>query len=224
MLFNQSFNQGLNVSGGGIFIGGKAPLAAGQPSPGRRLGPGAGQPGAGQPGGRRRRRRHPRRVRQRPRRPALAQQPGTVVPADRGEQHRRGQHGGLAGGGISLQDTARAHIDHNTIANNDSTATAGAAFAGRQPEPVHGAAGGHRVARATQRCSTPPSATGTTSRPTRAFSKPVLDQQHRLAQPLVLLEDRRQHRSGHLRAGAEHRSGPGAGVFRPGGAGHGWAA
>jgi parallel beta-helix repeat protein len=35
----------------------------------------------------------------------------------------------LAGGGISLQDTARVFITHNTVANNDSTATAGAAFA-----------------------------------------------------------------------------------------------
>ena len=59
---------------------------------------------------------------------------------------------GLAGGGISLQDTARANINNNTIANNDSTATAGAAFAAGQPEPVHAAAGGHRVARPQQRC------------------------------------------------------------------------
>lgn len=35
---------------------------------------------------------------------------------------------GLAGGGISLQDTVRPYIVHNTIARNDSTATAAAAF------------------------------------------------------------------------------------------------
>ncbi|MFZ2509126.1 MAG: hypothetical protein WAW79_11720, partial [Steroidobacteraceae bacterium] len=35
---------------------------------------------------------------------------------------------GLAGGGISLQDTVLAHVVNNTIANNDSTATAQAAF------------------------------------------------------------------------------------------------
>ncbi len=35
---------------------------------------------------------------------------------------------GLAGGGISLRDAARVYIDSNTIANNDSTATAGLAF------------------------------------------------------------------------------------------------
>jgi large repetitive protein len=40
---------------------------------------------------------------------------------------------GLAGGGISLQDSARVSIVHNTVANNDSTATAGAAFAPGSP-------------------------------------------------------------------------------------------
>jgi hypothetical protein len=35
---------------------------------------------------------------------------------------------GLAGGGISLKDAARVGINSNTVANNDSTATAGAAF------------------------------------------------------------------------------------------------
>jgi hypothetical protein len=35
---------------------------------------------------------------------------------------------GLAGGGIGLQDVARSRIIHNTVANNDSTATARAAF------------------------------------------------------------------------------------------------
>jgi hypothetical protein len=33
-----------------------------------------------------------------------------------------------AGGGIALQDAVRVNIDHNTVANNDSTATAGQAF------------------------------------------------------------------------------------------------
>ena len=36
---------------------------------------------------------------------------------------------GLAGGGISLFDAKNVVIRHNTIANNDSTATAGTAFA-----------------------------------------------------------------------------------------------
>jgi hypothetical protein len=37
---------------------------------------------------------------------------------------------GLAGGGVALQDAAKVYIVNNTIANNDSTATAGAAFQG----------------------------------------------------------------------------------------------
>ena len=35
---------------------------------------------------------------------------------------------GLAGGAISLQDSAKVNIIHTTVANNDSTATAGLAF------------------------------------------------------------------------------------------------
>jgi hypothetical protein len=35
---------------------------------------------------------------------------------------------GAAGGGISLQDTVKTNIGKNTVANNDSTGTAGAAF------------------------------------------------------------------------------------------------
>ena len=34
ILFNEQFNQGLTVNGGGIFIGGQPPLAAGALSPG----------------------------------------------------------------------------------------------------------------------------------------------------------------------------------------------
>jgi hypothetical protein len=40
---------------------------------------------------------------------------------------------GLAGGGISLQDVARGRVVNNTVANNDSTATAAAAFAAATP-------------------------------------------------------------------------------------------
>jgi hypothetical protein len=47
---------------------------------------------------------------------------------------------GLAGGGIALQDVARASIINNTIANNDSTATAALAFTAGQlnsnPQPA----------------------------------------------------------------------------------------
>jgi hypothetical protein len=40
---------------------------------------------------------------------------------------------GLTGGGISIRDAADVHINHNTIANNDSTATGGEAFIGPLP-------------------------------------------------------------------------------------------
>ena len=40
---------------------------------------------------------------------------------------------GLAGGGISMQDAVSVRIVHNTIANNDSLATAGEAFAPGSP-------------------------------------------------------------------------------------------
>ena len=53
---------------------------------------------------------------------------------------------GLAGGGISLQDTAQVSILNNTIANNDSTGTAGRGLHPGQPEPVEPATGRHRVA------------------------------------------------------------------------------
>jgi hypothetical protein len=39
----------------------------------------------------------------------------------------------LAGGGVSLQDAVRVRLVHNTIANNDSTATASEAFNGPDP-------------------------------------------------------------------------------------------
>ena len=39
----------------------------------------------------------------------------------------------LAGGGIALADAARVRILHTVIANNDSTATAGDAFAPGSP-------------------------------------------------------------------------------------------
>ncbi len=49
----------------------------------------------------------------------------------------------LAGGGISLQDAPNTFIIHNTIANNDSSATAAAGLR-RESEYLGPAAGGHR--------------------------------------------------------------------------------
>jgi hypothetical protein len=128
ILFNQNFNQGVGANGGGLFIGGTPPIAPAV------LSSGAGdvdvlanriqgnQAGAGDGGGIR-----------------TQFVNGTEVLGsrnNRGAWYRLNFYNnivvdnmaGLAGGGISLQDSARVFITHNTIANNDSTATAGAVF------------------------------------------------------------------------------------------------
>lgn len=133
VIFNQSFNQGLNVSGGGIFVGGQAPLVPGTLSPGSGNVTVSGnlvqgnQAGAGDGGG-------------------IAAQfvNGTdIVPAPNNEStwYRLvlennmvvNNLAGMAGGGISLQDVALSTIANNTVAGNQSTATAGAAFAPGSP-------------------------------------------------------------------------------------------
>jgi hypothetical protein len=134
VLFNQSFNPTLAVSGGGIYIAGQAPLAGiGSVSPG------AGnvaidgnliqgnQSGAGDGGGVR-----------------LERINGADVIANPTIPYRWNRIkffnnmvvnnvAGLAAGGISLVDALQVKIDHNTIAHNDSTATAGEAFAPGNP-------------------------------------------------------------------------------------------
>ncbi len=145
VIFNENFYQGLTVSGGGIFIGGGQPLTAGT------LSPGAGNlrvignliqgnsAGAGDGGGMR-----------------LAMVNGEDVAANPGNvAPRNGNEGrfdprpwyavdlynnmivdnsaGLAGGGISLQDAVEVRIRDNTIANNESLATAGEAFSVGNP-------------------------------------------------------------------------------------------
>lgn len=133
VLFNQNFNQGVGVNGGGIFVGGAAPIAP------NALSQGSGdvdvlanvikgnQAGAGDGGGIR----------------AQFVNGADVEesPNNASNWYRLNLHNnivvdnmaGLAGGGISLQDSARVSIVHNTVANNDSTATAGAAFAAGSP-------------------------------------------------------------------------------------------
>ncbi|MEW6218951.1 MAG: hypothetical protein AB1634_05365 [Thermodesulfobacteriota bacterium] len=132
--FNQNFNQGTTVNGGGLFIGGKPGLAG----PGS-LSDGAGSflveanriqgnnAGAGDGGG-----------------IALAFVNGTDVAAapTRPASWYRGQLydniivnnvAGYAAGGLSIQDALYVDILNNTIANNDSTATVGAAFSPNDP-------------------------------------------------------------------------------------------
>jgi len=133
VIFNQSFNQGVSVSGGGIFVGGQAPIVPGT------LSPGAGNvtvsgnliqgnlAGAGDGGG-------------------IAAQfvnGQDIARAANNESSWRkltvannmvvNNVAGMAGGGISLQDVAVSSIANNTVADNASTATAGAAFAAGSP-------------------------------------------------------------------------------------------
>lgn len=136
VIFNQTFNQGQNVSGGGIFIGGQASLA---PLTTPRLSPGTGnvtvssnlvqgnQAGAGDGGGIRTEFVNGLDVRRTPNNHAgwyrLTMNNNKIVD----------NMAGVAGGGISLQDTVKATIDNNTVANNDSTGTGGATFPAGSP-------------------------------------------------------------------------------------------
>jgi len=129
VIFNQSFNQGLSVSGGGIFVGGGAPL--GGPDS---LSPGAGSvllvsnliqgnmAGAGDGGGVRISRVNGQDVADSPDSSAGWHQLWMV------NNMIVNNVAGLAGGAISMQDAARGFIINNTVANNDSTATAAEAF------------------------------------------------------------------------------------------------
>ena len=133
IIFNQTFNQGLNASGGGIVIAGLPALAAG----GLSAGTGnvtvaenviqGNMAGAGDGGG-------------------IRTQFVNGADAAQFRNFTAGWYevsvrdnlivdniAGLAGGGISLQDTARSEISHNTVAHNDSTATAGDAFSPGTP-------------------------------------------------------------------------------------------
>jgi len=120
IIFNESFFQGSTVNGGGILIAGQASL------PGEPLGPGSGSvtinanlilgnaAGAGDGGGIRTSRTNYDTIN------IFNNMIVNNVAA-------------LAGGGISLQDTPSSNIMYNTIAHNDSTATAGEAFAPGSP-------------------------------------------------------------------------------------------
>ena len=132
IVFNQSFDQGTNPSGGGIYIGGGPPLN------GAGLSPGSGtveidgnviqsnQAGAGDGGGIRTEFVNGEDV-------LASTDPLTWYTIDITNNFIVNNIAGLAGGGISLQDTALSHIVNNTVAHNDSTATAGLAFPAGNP-------------------------------------------------------------------------------------------
>lgn len=134
VLFNESFQQGITVNGGGIVIAGGAPLGvAGS------LSPGAGSveinanliqgnaAGAGDGGGIRLIRVNGQDV------AGSRNNPNSWYAIDILNNMIVNNVAALAGGGISLQDSALVNIINNTIANNDSTGTAGEAFAPGSP-------------------------------------------------------------------------------------------
>ncbi|MEK7426485.1 MAG: hypothetical protein AAB131_21880, partial [Actinomycetota bacterium] len=125
ILFNQTFNQGLNRSGGGIAIAGEPPaapaaltLGAGNVTVDANLIQGN-QAGSGHGGGIRTQRVNGRDV-------ELSPQEINWYQVTITNNMIVNNVAGWSGGGISLQDTAVSSILFNTIANNDSTATVGA--------------------------------------------------------------------------------------------------
>lgn len=133
ILFNENFNQGLTVSGGGISISGQQPL------PGNLLSPGAGSvtieantiqgnlAGAGDGGGIHLNRVNGVDVEARPNRPNRWNRVNLI------NNIITNNVAGLAGAGVALQDSANVRMIFNTIANNDSTATASGAFTPADP-------------------------------------------------------------------------------------------
>lgn len=159
IIFNESFFQGTTVSGGGIFVGGGAPLTPGALSPGagnvridRNLIKGN-SAGAGDGGGIRLSRINGQDVAANP----------TNLPRPNGNAGNNGpipwnrvdvtnnmvvnNVAGLAGGGMSLQDAVNVRIAHNTVASNDSLAVAGEAFTPGNPNESNPQPGAGIVAR-----------------------------------------------------------------------------
>jgi hypothetical protein len=130
--FNQAYQAGELAQGGGIFVGGRQSAGGG-------LSPGTGdvsvvenlvqgnQAATGDGGG--------------VRLQFVNGQDVAAAPANVGAWYAAtvannlvvNNVAGMAGGGISLQDVLRARVVNNTVANNDSTATAMGAFTGADP-------------------------------------------------------------------------------------------
>jgi parallel beta-helix repeat protein len=171
ILFNQSFDQGTNESGGGIFIGGENPttgltLGAGSVTVDSNLIQGN-HAGAGHGGGIR-----------------LQQVNGADIARSRTNMQNWWQVtvtnnmiannvAGWSGGGISLADTARSTIINNTITDNDSTSTVGVTFTAGPSVSLNQPAGV-----SSERHSTALAAAFTNSivtQPYRYFSNPALN-------------------------------------------------
>ena len=128
IVFNENFNQQFPINGGGLSISGLAPLGNQALTPGtgsvqvvRNLIQGN-STGAGDGGGIRLNRVNGLDV------SAAPANPETWFTVDVVNNMIFNNVAALAGGGISLQDTLRTNIIHNTIANNDNTSTSGEAF------------------------------------------------------------------------------------------------
>ena len=165
ILFNENFNQGMTVNGGGVSIAGKPPFGCpidpvsgvADPlclaDPNQSLSPGSGSvqilrnliqgnsSGAGDGAGIRLNRINGLEV------VKNLTQPNNWYTVDIINNMIVNNVASLAGGGISLQDTVRTRILHNTIANNDNTSTAGEAFSPGQPNQSNPQAGAGIVSR-----------------------------------------------------------------------------
>ena len=134
ILFNQNFNQGQGASGGGLLIAGELPaattltLGTGDVTVDANLIQGN-QAGSGQGGGVRTQLVNGEDV------SAAPNNPGQWWSITMTNNMIVNNVAGWSGGGISMQDTANGSIVLNTIANNDSTGTAGAAV-GAGPQPA----------------------------------------------------------------------------------------
>jgi len=133
IVFNENFFQQQSVNGGGIFVGGEEAVAAGVLSPGsgsvridRNTIQGNGAT-SGDGGGIRLQRVNGADVARVP------NGSGAWYRVDITNNMIMDNVAALSGGAISLQDAARVGILHNTIVRNDSTATAGDAFAPGSP-------------------------------------------------------------------------------------------
>jgi hypothetical protein len=186
IIFNENFNQGQTTSGGGLFIGGAAPLTPGGLTPGagnlevlRNLIEGN-SAGAGDGGGVRLAMVNGGDVAANPTNSprsngnAGASDPAPWYRVDLFNNMIVDNVAGLAGGGISLQDSVAVSIRNNTIANNDSLATAGDAFTPGSPNQSTPQPGAGMVSRAhSSQLAAASDSIGTFSSPT-AFSENIV--------------------------------------------------
>ena len=172
IIFNETFNQGITVSGGGISIAGQAPLA------GATMSDGSGSvlidgnviqgnlAGAGDGGGIQSSRVNGQDV--------LNNNVNRWHELEIINNNIVNNIAALAGGGVSMLDTANSVVAHNTIAHNDSTATAGNAFTPADPnQSVPQPAGFASRAHSTELNSAIIDS-GVTGRRSADFSKPLL--------------------------------------------------